>query len=248
MDVLRQQPEMIAARQHALEHLARLVATADLRQRVDVPEVAGEKRRLGSAEIVGDGVAHDAPVAHQFAPDRFAGAAEPRVFGRQQAEFGEQENAGVEVGRADRAGQRAALFVPRAGEQPFADDLGARRPTPLAFDEAEDARDASEPVARGPAQGGGIGVDPRAAAIFPDAGVGLEGDFPRLLAERLELGEQRVVAHVGQPLVDEHLRRAEHDAAVGIVLDLFRRLIADAHRPVAEIALQRRRGPSPRGW
>ena len=139
---------MVAARQHALEHRARLVATADLRQRVDVPEVASEKRRLGRAEIVGDGVAHDAPVAHQLAPDRFAGAAEARIVRRQQAELGEQQNAGVEVRRTDRGGQRAALFVPRAGEQPFADDFGARGPAALALGKAEDARDARQPVAR----------------------------------------------------------------------------------------------------
>ena len=52
-------------------------------------------------------------------------------------------------------------------------------------------------------------------------------------AQRLEAAEQRRVAHARQPLVDEHLRRAEDDAAIGIVLHLLGRLVADAHRPHA---------------
>ena len=65
----------------------------------------------------------------------------------------------------------------------------------------------------------------------------------RLLAERLEQAEQRLVAHSRQTLVDEHLRRREDDAAIDVVLHLARRLVADAHRPMAQKALEVGRDP-----
>ena len=98
--------------------------------------------------------------------------------------------------------------------------------------------DARQPVARHPAHGRRMRVDALAAAILPRARIGLEGKAPRLHAQRLEPAEQRGIAHARQPLVDEHLRGAENDAAVGVVLQLLGRLVADAHRAHALEARQ----------
>ena len=81
-------------------------------------------------------------------------------------------------------------------------------------------------------------VNALAAAEFPDAGVRRHGERGGLLAERLEPPEQIGVAHARQPAVEEHRRRGEDHAAIGVVLILHRGLVADAHRPVAAIALE----------
>jgi predicted glycoside hydrolase/deacetylase ChbG (UPF0249 family) len=43
-----------------------------------------------------------------------------------------------------------------------------------------------------------------------------------MLAERFKLPEERFVSHFRQTLVDKHLHRPQHDAAIGIVLRLSR--------------------------
>ena len=50
------------------------------------------------------------------------------------------------------------------------------------------------------------------------------------MSQRLQTTEQSRVSHARQPLVDEHMRGAEDDAAVGVVLGLLGRLVADANR------------------
>ena len=89
-----------------------------------------------------------------------------------------------------------------------------------------------------------MGVHALAPAIFPDAGVGLERQLRRLVAERFEQAKQRFVAGPRQAAVEEHRHRRKDDAAIGVVLDLRRRRIADAHRPVAAIAFEIRRSIS----
>ncbi len=96
-------------------------------------------------------------------------------------------------------------------------------------------------MASGPAHGGRVGVDPAAPAIFPDAGVGLERQIRRLVAERFEQTEQRLVARPRQPAIEEHRHRRQNQAAVSIVLRLPGRRVADPHRAVSPIALEIRR-------
>ena len=99
--------------------------------------------------------------------------------------------------------------------------------------------DARQPVAGDPAHRRRIGVDAHAAAIFPDAGVGRQRQFQRHLAERLQPLEQRDVALLRQPLVEEHLRGGEDHAAVDVVLYLRDGGVADPHRPLPAIAGER---------
>ena len=83
-----------------------------------------------------------------------------------------------------------------------------------------------------------MGMDALAAAIFPDAGIGLEGFCGGAVAERFEQMKKTFVTRARQPAVEEHRHGGEDDAAIGVVLHLADRGIADAHRPVAAIAFE----------
>ncbi len=93
-------------------------------------------------------------------------------------------------------------------------------------------------MAAGPAHRGRMGMDALAPAIFPDAGVGFQGELAGLAAERFQQPKQSFVAEPRQAPVEEHRHRGEDDAAIGVVLHLLGGGIADAHRPVAAIALE----------
>ena len=157
--------------------------------------------------------------------------------GAQETELRDQKDAGVEDGLAKGPGQRALLFVPGLQEYALAQGPRLRLPVLGAVDDIEPPRDPGEPVAGRPAQRRGIGVGARARAIFPQPRVGFERQRERALAQRFEHAIQRFVSHFGQALVEEHLRRGEHDAAVDVILGLQGRLVAHTNRPVSEKTL-----------
>jgi hypothetical protein len=78
----------------------------------------------------------------------------------------------------------------------------------------------------------------RAAAQFPQPGIGLVVAAPGLLAEGFEAMEQGFVAAPGQALVEEDVRRRKNDRTIDIVLHLAVGQVADAHRAHAAIAGQ----------
>ncbi len=207
-------------------------------ERVDVPEVARQKGGLGRAEIVGHDVAHDPSLAHEVAADRLAGLDETNVVGWEKAELRNEEDARVEIRRAERTCQGALLLVPGFLEDAFAQADRVRLPILGAVGDAEATRDPAEPVAGRPAQGRRIGVSTRASPIFPKPGVGLERQRQRALAQSFQQAVEQLVAHDRQALVDEHLRRREHDAAVDVVLGLQRGLVAHPDRAMPEESLQ----------
>ena len=114
--------------------------------------------------------------------------------------------------------------------------IGDRVPVLRAPIEAEPRGDRGEPLAAGPAHRGGMGVNALPAAIFPDAGIRHEGFLRGPVAERFEQTKQTFVARPRQAAVEEHRHGGEDDAAIGIVLHLTDRGIADAHRAVAAVA------------
>src|SRR3546814_3086892 len=81
----------------------------------------------------------------------------------------------------------------------------------------------------------------RFGAQFPDPGIGLVVGFPRALTDRLERFEIGRSRDAQQPLVEERLHIGKHDLAIGVVLHLLVRLVADAHRPHPAIAVERLR-------
>ena len=104
-------------------------------------------------------------------------------------------------------------------------------------------RDAREAVAGDPAHGRGIGVDRQRVAIFPDAGVGNQRHRQRPHAQRLQHGEQALVALGRQALVEEHLRGRQDHAAIDVVLRSGRRRRCRCARPVTAIARDMRGDP-----
>ena len=101
---------------------------------------------------------------------------------------------------------------------------------------------AAKSVAARPAHRGRMGVDALPSAIFPNPVVGFQGELAGLAAERLQQAEQAFVAEPRQAPVVEHRHRGEDDAAVGVVLHLLGRGIADAHGTIAAVALELGRG------
>src|SRR2546423_11055450 len=80
-------------------------------------------------------------------------------------------------------------------------------------------------------------VDALAPPVLPNSRVRLEREFGRHFAERLETTEQILITHARQAVVEEHRRRRQDRAAVGVVMVLRDRRIADAHRAVATVSL-----------
>src|ERR1700685_1336682 len=102
---------------------------------------------------------------------------------------------------------------------------------------------AARPLTAGPAHRRRMSVDARAAAIFPDAGIGFECLLGSAVAKRFQEMKQPLVARPRQAAVEEHRHGGGDDAAIGVVLDLIDRGIADAHRAVAAITFEIGRGP-----
>ena len=98
--------------------------------------------------------------------------------------------------------------------------------------------DRFEPLAAGPAHRRRMRMDAAPLAVFPDGGIRLERELRGLFAERLKQAKQIFIPHARQPPVEEHGRRCKNHAAVGVVLVLRDGRVADAHRPLAAIALQ----------
>jgi hypothetical protein len=78
-------------------------------------------------------------------------------------------------------------------------------------------------------------VHPRAGAQLPDAGVGLV--VQRQAARPRSSGKVGLSPRTEQAVVVEGLRRTQHDVAVDVVLKMFLRLVAHAHRAHAAVAL-----------
>ena len=157
-----------------------------------------------------------------------------------------REDAGVEIGRAEGAGQRASLFIPALFENLAPASARAGAPSiSRGRSCSSPRRDAGEPVAGRPAQRRRIGVGARAGAIFPNARVGLESIHDGSLAKTLEQPNSDSSPILGRRSSTNICVARENDAAINVVLPLRRRLVADAHRPMPEKALEIRRDRLP---
>ena len=221
------------------EQVLRRLAPAERPQRVDQPESADQERRHRHAEIVLGGIAHDVLLAHQFALHGGDRRDETRIVDFDDTEIGKQKHAGVEIVGAEGRGEGAAFRIPGLIEQFGMHRFGDGVPVFGARLEPEPQRDRREALAAGPAHRRRMSMDALTSAIFPDAGIGNESLGRGLFTERFEQPEQSFVAWARQAAVEEHRHRGENDAAIGVVLHLVDRGIADPHRAVAAIALQK---------
>src|SRR5271168_2890767 len=129
------------------------------------------------------------------------------------------------------AGEGASFLAPRSGKNLGANLFGGIGPVGRTLGEPEQMSDARETVASDPAHGRRMRMNAQSSAIFPYTRVRLQIEMACLLSEIFEIAEETDVSHPRQPLVDEHLRGAENDAAVGVMLQLIGGKIAEANRP-----------------
>src|SRR3546814_20461027 len=97
-DLLRQQAEGIARREHGLEQRTGLLAAANSGEGVNIPEGADVEGHFGRPEIVRLRVAMQEPAMNEVALDLREGAEEAWVVGLQEPEPEQAEQAG-ETGR-----------------------------------------------------------------------------------------------------------------------------------------------------
>jgi len=100
IEILRQQADVIAARQQLLEARAGGVASPDHRERIDVPERADIEGIAWLAEIVGVAVTHDVAIDDQLALDGRKRREEARIAGVDESELGQQQRGRVNLAGA----------------------------------------------------------------------------------------------------------------------------------------------------
>src|SRR6185295_12336460 len=102
IDVLGHESEPRAGLQHADELLACLVAAAERRERIDVPEAADRERSGRATEVVGVPVAVQPVAVLESLLDGADRRREARVRRRQQAELAKQQRGRVDAGPSER--------------------------------------------------------------------------------------------------------------------------------------------------
>ena len=175
------------------------------------------------------------------------GAHEPLVVGRQQAELGQQQDAGVELVVVERAGERAAaarsrpasgsrraaVGLARANARPGRRGPGARRCAPA---------DRTPPSTWSP-NGCGRAARPR-YSHGPASGSSAKR---RACTPSGSRRRNRAASPMRGSRSSMNICEArENDAAVGVVLQLLGRLVADPHRPACPESRPDRRRCAPR--
>src|SRR4029079_17794772 len=229
--VLRQKAVPISHSKRVDEHVVRLVPPPNFPQCIDQPEAANQKSRLRQAKIIGSDIPHNVKPAPKFKSDGFNSCYKPRIVRRYQAKLRQQKGAGIEIFAVKCGRKRLALGAPRSLEQLLSDVLGNAGPMVGTFRKVQVVRDGCEALTARPAHRGRMRVHARASTIFPDAGIGLECELRRLLAEWLERVKKRRIARSRQPAVKEYWRRGHDDAAVDIVLTMIRGRLSDGQPP-----------------
>ena len=123
---LRQQADVVAKREKAVEEFTGLVAAAKQDEVVDVPEAARKKcsftRRqpiLGRIRVI----AMDQSIDHQFTPDGLDGSTNARIIGRQETHQRDHQQAGIQLARTVGLHKTSARAVEASRTDIFVDAL-----------------------------------------------------------------------------------------------------------------------------
>jgi len=108
-------------RQRVDEQLPCFLATAERPPGIHQPEPANQEGGGRQPEIVRRRITHNVLLAQKFALHGGDRAHEARIFGFDHPEIGQQQNAGVEIIRAEGGGERLPLLVPGALQQRVVD-------------------------------------------------------------------------------------------------------------------------------
>jgi hypothetical protein len=115
----------------------------------------------------------------------------------------QEKDARIDVLAVETINEGLAIGVPTPPQDVFAQAVGGASPRGSTILKPETAPDAGKPVAGCPAHGRGVGVDARAAAKLPDAGVWLQRLVESVPSELFQHGVERFVAFARQALVEE---------------------------------------------
>ena len=231
VDLLGEQPEVVAVGLHFLERQDGVVEPAGPREGVDVQERAERERALAAVQPVRRGgrvVPVDQAVRHQFAVHALERGQPHRVGRGDEALDRHEQEDGVEHLGVVVLGERLDLVVPPAVHDLVVDPVPLRRPLRGVGGPAVPVGQLDRAVQRDPALEPAVGEVLGAAASLPDTRVGLvpvAGDPVDDLGE----GEPAGVRD-GQAVVVGGQDRV-HGLAVDVELQLTLGAVADAHRP-----------------
>ena len=230
--------DVVAQGEEMLEHLARVVVSAEQFVVVGEPKAAGEERALAAGQAVvrrGAVVAEHESVDEQSLLDLLDGAAHAFIVGREESDERDHERARIEQLGAVRLHERAELTV-EAALAHFAMDLFAKRAP--AVDDAVSAKllgALDGTVDRDPGHDFRVCEMLWSATYLPHPLIRSLPDGGKVLHERL-LKAPRVEAarQAGAPA----LVKCVHDLTEHIELQLTVRGVADTHWFRALIARQ----------
>ncbi len=163
---------------------------------------------------------------HQLALDLLDRSHEDRIVGRHEADLGQEQQAGVEIGIVIGALEDAALGVDALGHDVGADGLAQGAPVFQRALIAEVLNAADRAVQHHPGHHLGIGEVLRPRAHLPDALVRLVPDLRDMADHRLL---QRPALAVGAAGRLAALVEDIHQLAIDVELELLVGGVADAH-------------------
>lgn len=208
---LAEQANVVAQGQEPFEKFGGLCAAAGAQESVDEPEGAGEKDALGAGQTVVavfGSVAQHETVCGQVALDGVDGTQDAGVVRREEADSGDQEQAGIECGAAVGLHERVHPRVEAVLHDVPVDGVPQVFPPLCRSGEAELSGSLDHPVHGDPGHDFGVDEMPSGSAHLPEPVVGLvPGAFEVIHQRSLDVpGSVRVmqqrVAGEGQTVED----------------------------------------------
>src|ERR1700684_3529722 len=235
---LRQQPNVVAQRQQALEQSPRLLVPPEQHVIVDQPEAAGEESALPRRQAVDRGsgvVAHHESLAKKLAFDCGDRALDAGIVRRQKADDGNEQKARVQRRIAQRLDERVFVSVIAARAHLVMNRVTDSAPALERSLETEFLDRAHRAVERDPRHHLRMREVAPAASYFPDALVRLAPDFLEVQKEGGFQRPGRVVRREAGAARD--VKGVEH-FTVDIELELSNGAVADSDRSRAFVAGQ----------
>src|SRR5262249_57280080 len=132
--------------QRVNEQVTRLLATTKRPPGVDEPKPANQESRSRQAEVVRRSITHNVLFTQKFALHRLDGTDEARIVGLDHAEVRQQQNACIEIIRAEGGGESLPLVVPGSLQESLMHRLRNGLPMSVAVRQAQSAGDRGESV------------------------------------------------------------------------------------------------------
>src|SRR3984893_5212692 len=239
----RQQTDIVAERQQALEKSACLPVAVLQRVVVSEPETAGEEYAFSWRQTIDScagAIAHHEAIHHQFMLDRRDGAAYSRIIRREEAYDRQQQQAGIELAAAEALCESVLTGIEPAFADRGVHEVAKFAPPLQRCLKFEPLSVAHRAIQGHPRHDFGKRELATSASHFPDALV-------RHLPDILQMLNQRLLLCPGRgdrsEKVISHLIGGTDQLPEDVELQLSGRGVADANRGCAMIAWQPRHVP-----